>query len=141
MARKAQLAQDGAQDEGPQQIFCRDLMTATPIAGGAEVGRQMEVLADELPQPTWGRASQSRFLFSCAPGGPRLTAGRWPPALRALRLEIRVRRQRAALPPPPIPGNALGAPLTLDHEGECPSLMALVARAMAAGIPQRVKLR
>ncbi len=36
-------------------------MTTTPIAGGAEVVRQMEVLADELPQPTWGRASQSGF--------------------------------------------------------------------------------
>lgn len=30
--------------------------------------------------------------FSCAAGGPRLTSGRWPPALRAQRLEIRVRR-------------------------------------------------
>jgi hypothetical protein len=35
----------------------------------------------------------------------------------------------------PIPGDALDVSLPLGHEGECPSLMALVARAMAAGIP------
>ena len=37
-------------------------MTLAPIAGGMEVSRQMKMLADELPQPAWGRALQ-RFLF------------------------------------------------------------------------------
>jgi len=35
----------------------------------------------------------------------------------------------------PILGDALDVSLPLGHEGECPNLMALVARAMAAGIP------
>src|SRR2546427_11439103 len=97
MARKAPLAQDGAQDEGPQQIFCRDLMTATPIAGGAEVGRQMEVLADELPQPTWGRACQSRFLFflRCR----RATTNSW--ALAASRSRAAALTSRPAATPRP----------------------------------------
>jgi len=30
----------------------------------------MEGLADELPNSDVGRASQSRFIFSCAAGGP-----------------------------------------------------------------------
>lgn len=37
-------------------------MILASIAGRTEVSRQMEMLADELPQPAWGRALQ-RFLF------------------------------------------------------------------------------
>jgi hypothetical protein len=38
-------------------------MALAPIAGGTEVSRQMKMLADELPQPAWGRVLQERFLF------------------------------------------------------------------------------
>jgi hypothetical protein len=35
----------------------------------------------------------------------------------------------------PIPGDALDMSLAFHHEGQCPSLMTLLASAMAAGIP------
>src|SRR5882762_9045336 len=61
--QKGPLPQDGAQYDGPQQIFCRDLVAAAPITGGAEVSGQVQMLADVLPQAAWGGALQWCFLF------------------------------------------------------------------------------
>jgi len=38
-------------------------VAGTSIAGGTEVGRQVQMLADVFPQPAWGGAGQERFLF------------------------------------------------------------------------------
>jgi hypothetical protein len=45
------------------QVFGRDLGAAAPIARGAEVSSQMQMLADVLPKPAWGGAVQGCFLF------------------------------------------------------------------------------
>ncbi len=86
--------------------------------------------------PAWrGALSGALPLFSCAAGGPdqKLGIGRQHFAHDILKFA-----SGGDLPlhlVHPIPGDALDMSATLHHEGECPSLVTLLASAMAAGIP------